>query len=320
MTEDRNNGENREAPQRRNASLSDDTVQETKNDILYGGGYKRPPKDTRYKKGQSGNPKGRPKNSVVGMGDSRSANALALREAERLIKVREGDEIRQMSAIEAVHRAQYGSATRENAYSQKHIIERYDRAERERRRQMIEDIELVERYVAECRKAIAEAEHKGEPPPTFLPHPDDVVIDHERGVRFIGPLNQDQVTRLEDTLKLRDVLIMQDALDRREADRPDSGDLVDGPGTAFVFADLLNRCVPGRYKLVETEFILRTMRYDAVPKRDLRRKLYRAWRTVGLQLPRGRVFPPLQFAKRFVDHIADHVASKRRFPDGLTSD
>lgn len=41
------------------------------------------------------------------------------------------------------------------------------------------------------------------------PHPDDVVIDYERGVRFIGPVDEEQAARLEETCKMRDVLILQ---------------------------------------------------------------------------------------------------------------
>ena len=51
-------------------------------------GYGRPPSHTRFRKGVSGNPGGRPR----GMTAVR-ANRLALQEAYRLIPVREGDEI-----------------------------------------------------------------------------------------------------------------------------------------------------------------------------------------------------------------------------------
>lgn len=69
------------------ARLSEEAVEAAKSAILHGTGYKRPPHHTRFKKGQSGNPKGRPKvDKASGFG---SAFALTLREAERLISVRE---------------------------------------------------------------------------------------------------------------------------------------------------------------------------------------------------------------------------------------
>lgn len=307
MANDQNEGGDGEPPRGKQA-LPQDAVEQAKSAILHGVGYKRPPESTRFKKGQSGNPKGRPKNHDLGIGSSRSANALALREAERLITVREGEEIRQIPAFEAVLRAQYGSATRGNAYSQKHIIERYDWAERERRQQRMKEIEFWKAYVADQREAIADAKGKGKTSPTPLPHPDDVLIDYETGVRFIGPLSEDEVAKLDETLRTRDALIIQDALDQRRADRMGSDDPLDRPGTALVFAHILNRCVPERCKLSDIDILQRMIRYDALPKRDLLKELHRAWRALGVRARRGRTLPPLRVAKQVIEQINDHLA------------
>lgn len=58
-------------------------------------GYGRPPKATRFKKGQSGNPRGRPKTS-------KNLDTLLETELEAKITVREGGEEKQFSKREAI--------------------------------------------------------------------------------------------------------------------------------------------------------------------------------------------------------------------------
>jgi len=41
--------------------LSEELVNQIKEEILFGTGYRKPPKETQFRKGQSGNPAGRPK-------------------------------------------------------------------------------------------------------------------------------------------------------------------------------------------------------------------------------------------------------------------
>jgi hypothetical protein len=205
----RRDGKNGEPQPREQSFLSDETVEQAKKEILYGAGYQRPPLHTRFKKGQSGNPKGRPRRRNDASGGSGPAQAMVLKEARRPIAVRDGEGIKEMPAIEAVLRAQYAAAVKGNAYAQKHVMERYEQAERERRRQIEETNADWQTYVEAQRAAIAEAEREGQSAPNPLPHPDDVMIDGEEGVRFVGPVTVEEAERLDETCRMRDMLIMR---------------------------------------------------------------------------------------------------------------
>lgn len=68
-------------------------------------GYKRPPKHTRFKPGQSGNPKGRPKYS-------RNLKTEFLEELGERIRVREGDRERKITKQRAFIKALVAAAIR----------------------------------------------------------------------------------------------------------------------------------------------------------------------------------------------------------------
>ncbi|MBW2712931.1 MAG: hypothetical protein JRC77_04195 [Deltaproteobacteria bacterium] len=66
-------------------------------------GFARPPKKSQFKKGQSGNPKGRPK-------QSKDIASLFERLSNESVTIREGESLRQMSTWEATVYAQIGKA------------------------------------------------------------------------------------------------------------------------------------------------------------------------------------------------------------------
>lgn len=258
-------------------SIPDESIEEIKHTILFGTGYKRPPQHSRFKKGQSGNPKGRPKTAHRELDSDRSANAIVRREGERLISVREGTEVRDMPTIDAVARKQAATALAGNAYAQKHFFERYDRGERERQQRIAEEVELYTRYVKVTRAEMAEAKAKGKPIPEPFLHPDDIVIDPEQGVTFLCPLTEEGRGLLEENKQWRDVLIMQSILDQRMAENGDGVDVLDRPGSAaLASAQLMNKSLPERHRLSDMRFVIRMDHYDTWSKRKLLKEVYRA--------------------------------------------
>jgi len=81
-------------------------------------GYGRPPMKSRFRKGVSGNPKGRPRRMTFAR-----AKRLALQEAYKLITVRDaGDEAFRLPAIQAVMRQQLRLAAKGNGPAQRAVI------------------------------------------------------------------------------------------------------------------------------------------------------------------------------------------------------
>jgi Family of unknown function (DUF5681) len=89
-------------------------------------GYGKPPVHTRFRKGQSGNPGGRPRGMTAG-----KATALALKEAYRPVNVKEGDKVITLPAIQAVLRCQVALAAKGNGPAQRALIEAIQAIERE---------------------------------------------------------------------------------------------------------------------------------------------------------------------------------------------
>jgi Family of unknown function (DUF5681) len=83
----------------------------------YAVGYGKPPVHTRFRKGQSGNPTGRPPASEVDR-----AKALVMQEAYRKVTVREGDKVTEMPALKAVLRGLVARAVKGSVAAQREIL------------------------------------------------------------------------------------------------------------------------------------------------------------------------------------------------------
>ena len=68
-------------------------------------GYRRPPQDTRFRPGQSGNPNGRPKGAKNKPPTNEDIESIFLEETERLIPVNEAGQRVSMSVTRAVSRS-----------------------------------------------------------------------------------------------------------------------------------------------------------------------------------------------------------------------
>jgi hypothetical protein len=136
-------------------------------------GYGRPPSRTRFRKGMSGNPGGRPRGMTAGR-----AKALALKEAYRPISVREGDKLLAMPAIQVVLRNLVAGAAKGNGPSQRALIELVqtkDKAKAEER--PMSDLEVARRIAFLLNKAARQSQ-PSQPVPRRLTRTDEEVPEH----------------------------------------------------------------------------------------------------------------------------------------------
>lgn len=148
-------------------------------------GYCRPPVKTRFQKGFSGNPGGRPKE-----GRPLRIDEALRKEAQRLMRVREGDEVSLIPVIEAVLRSQTQLAVKGNGPAQRAMlgqlraIEVKDDAEDQAlTRELQATAFKYRREVAAERERLAQL---GVEPAPDAPHPDDVLIDQHTGTVYFN--------------------------------------------------------------------------------------------------------------------------------------
>jgi hypothetical protein len=196
------------------------------------GNYRKPPVEHQFQKGQSGNPKGRPKKkkfdpvpSTIGGGIQDRLDVIALDEATRKIAVREGDKVTEMPAMQALIRSMFRAAAQGDSKTGRQLLEMIARAESARATVAKEFLENVFRYKEEFGPKFDQRERDGLEPLEIYPHPDDIVIDRQTGeVTIDGPMSKEEagahkVVRGQALNSLRRLFEVEAALAQHPKDR-----------------------------------------------------------------------------------------------------
>jgi hypothetical protein len=99
-------------------------------------GYGKPPRDTRFKKGVSGNPGGRPRGITSGR-----ALKLALQEIYRPVKIREGDRVTSLLGFQVAVRQLVAQAAKGNGPALRMLIGQTLKLEQEQEAREVANVE-----------------------------------------------------------------------------------------------------------------------------------------------------------------------------------
>lgn len=173
-------------------SENENTEKETRS---YDVGYGKPPEDTRFKKGQSGNKKGRPKGSKNKSPNFpiNILNDLVVKECMEDVTIHTANKQAKVKKIEAVIKATVNKAIKGDHRSQKLILETFKSAEKEILEFSKEKLETAIIYREGALREIEQAKMFGQPDPDILPHPNHILIDPRTGeIKVIGPMDENE--------------------------------------------------------------------------------------------------------------------------------
>lgn len=220
-------------------------------------GYCRPPVEHRFKKGQSGNPRGRPKRKAEPKAkfdpSTQPTERLILEEAYRTVTIREGDKTIELPAVQAAMRSLAIAAMKGSRLSQKAFAEIVRAAEKRERSETIESMEAAIEYKRRWTDELERLRKLGLPEPELIPHPDDMDVDlRNGGVIITGPMTSEEKIAHDKRVSRRDEAQSEVTeyarLYRAARDAKKKEIWLEGWHSEQLIFDIINDGLKGRYK------------------------------------------------------------------------
>ncbi|NJN35768.1 MAG: hypothetical protein HC794_00405 [Nitrospiraceae bacterium] len=236
--------------------------------------------------------------------------------------VRSGGVTETLSNIDIMVRKQFEAGVSGKTLAQRDYIREFQLAQEARRAHIEEQCIFWSEVKAKHQRVIDNARAERVPIPWVLPHPDDIIIDWTNGVRLPGPLDEVDWKRFDQTVRMRDALFVQQAMEDcvngiRLRDRPTLG-------AAGLLGFLLNQLLPPSLRLTDFQWIEKVDRLSRLSTRDCLKDCRAAWRKAGVMVARGKQFgtrekltPMLAALRDLVDAGLQQKADPQGYEEAL---
>ena len=218
----------------------------------------------------------------------------AERSFEQTITVTQNGAPTELTMMQAVMQTLIKSALKGSPQSLRQVTELSRLTAEARKREILEEISQWEAIQSgQYQKYKAHRAKHGCDPMDF-PHPSDIVFDRMSGVRVVGPINLEEYEAVQNSLRIVDAFLWQDAIDQKHQTR-------DGPSGAHLIATVLNKTIPQRLRLTDDIIIDRLMQRAKVSLRELKKETRAAWARAGHTVARGQAMPDLEKSKALIE-------------------